>query len=178
MKKLLLLFGFSLVFLVSCVQNRSDELTTEQIAKEKAKVLEVMKAYNLAYQKEKFSEIIETLSEDVVFFGTDSTEVIRSLSDFKKMIQAQWEKYDIKYGEMVDTWILMDNYGTLASMVFGVPAHVKMPDGTEQDVFFRISRTLKKQNQKWVIASGIVGITQVMPATAAKPQTTPPTNAK
>lgn len=167
MKKLILLFGFSLALLVSCVQNRPDELTSEQIAKEKAKVLDVMKAYNKAFQNEKFSEIIETLSEDVVVFGTDSAEVIRSLSDFKKLIQTQWERYDIKYGEMVDTWILMDSQGSLASMVFGIPGVVKMPDGTVQNVFFRISRTLKKQNGKWLIASGIIGITQVTPNTVA-----------
>lgn len=162
MKKLLLFFGLSFALLTACVQNRSDDLTVEQIAKEKTKVIDVIKAYNLAYQNEKFSEIIETLSEDVVFFGTDSVEVIRSLSEFKKLIQDQWNRVDIKYGEMVDTWVLMDKQGSFASVVFGVPAIVKYVSGGEQKVFFRIARTLKKQDHKWVIASGIVGITQVM----------------
>lgn len=162
MKRLLLFFGLSFALLTACVQNRSEDLTVEQIAKEKTKVIDVIKAYNLAYQNEKFSEIIETLSEDVVFFGTDSVEVIRSLSEFKKLIQDQWNRVDIKYGEMVDTWVLMDKQGSFASVVFGVPAIVKYVSGGEQKVFFRIARTLKKQDHKWVIASGIVGITQVM----------------
>ena len=175
MKKLLLLFVFSFALLSGCVQNRSDELTVEQIAKEKAKVMDVIKAYNLAYQNEKFSEIIETLSEDVVFFGTDSVEVIRSLSEFKKLIQNQWNTYDIKYGEMVDTWVLMDKQGRLASVVFGVPAVVKnVTKGTEERLFFRIARTLKQQNSKWVIASGIVGITQVMSGANATPDANTP----
>jgi ketosteroid isomerase-like protein len=146
--------------MIACGPDKNDILSTEQLAKEKERVIEVVKDYNKAYESESFSGIIETLSEDVVFFGSDSSEVIRSLSDFKKMIQTQWGTYKIKYGNMFDTWVQMDSRGTLASVIFGIPATVKINNGAEVPFFFRVARTLKKQDNRWVIVSGIVGITQ------------------
>lgn len=162
MKRYLLLLLSSLI-VISCSNNGPEQLTGDKLAAEKNKVLDAIKDYNSAYQNESFTEIIKTLSEDVVFFGTDSSEVIRSLSEFKTMIQEQWNHYDIKYGNIVDPSVIMDDYGTIASVVFGIPGIVKKDNGPEQHIFFRIARTLVKQDKKWVIASGVIGITQTMP---------------
>lgn len=158
MKNFILLMA-SVVFLFSCSGRDDVDLNSQQIEAEKAKVMETIKDYNDAYQNESFGNIIELLSEDVVFFGTDSSEVIRSLNEFKGMIQEQWKHYDIKYGEISDPLVIIDNRATVASVVFGIPGTIKTADSPEkQEVFFRIARTLKKEGKKWVIASGIVGI--------------------
>lgn len=169
MKKLFLLFSITLLSLTACMKNRTEDLNIEQVAKEKAKVLEVIKYYNTASNDKSFSRLIETLSEDVVFFGSDSSEVIHSLNDFKGMIQSQWEHFDIQYGEMVDTWIEIDPSGTLASVIYGLPGTINMKNGEKQHVFFRISRTLGKRDGKWLIISGIVSITSDTPTPEPAP---------
>lgn len=163
MKKLFLLFSITLLTMTACMKNHTEDLSIEQVAKERTKILEVIKYYNTAFNEKSYSRLIETLSEDVVFFGSDSSEVIHSLNDFKGMIQNQWENFDIQYGKMVDTWIKIDPSGTLASVIFGLPGTIKMKNGEKQHVFFRISRTLGKQDGKWVIVSGIVSITSSTP---------------
>lgn len=163
MKKLILIACVSLLVLAGCMGNGTKPLTVEQTAKEKARVMEVIKQYNDASNKKSFSSIIETLDENVVFFGSDSTEIIHSLNDFKKMIQNQWNQLDIQSGDMVDTWIQMDPTGTLASVIYGQPSVITLPDGRKQRVFFRIARTLKKQDNQWLIVSGIVSMTASNP---------------
>lgn len=149
----------SVVLLFSCSGRDNQELNSQQLEAEKAKVMETIKDYNDAYQNKSFANIIELLSEDVVFFGTDPSEVIRSLSEFKAMIQEQWKHYDIKYGEISDPLVIIDDRATVASVVFGIPGTIKTNNSPEQqEVFFRIARTLKKEGRKWVICSGIVGI--------------------
>lgn len=160
----LLCIGIVTMFLVGCGPSKPTELTGEQIAEEKEKVVQVIKDYNKAFEDKKFESIVRTLSDDVVFFGSDSSEVIKSLSDFKQSILDQWNTYDIKYGEIYDKLIVMDNTGTLASIIYGTPATVKVK-GSDSTLhyFFRVSRTLKKQDGRWMIASGIIGITQQVP---------------
>ena len=167
MRKIVLWLFASIFIFSACGPNKNDELTSEQLSKEKQRVLSVIKDYNKAFEMESFSSIIETLSEEVVFFGSDSSEVIRSLSDFKNMIQKQWSEYDFKYGEMVDTWLQMDSKGTLASIIYGIPAVVTI-NNVPSNYFFRVARTLKNQDNRWVIVSGIVGITQDMSNSKAK----------
>jgi ketosteroid isomerase-like protein len=177
MKKIVLMLFVSFFIFSGCGPSKNDELTTEQIVKEKERVKAIMEDYNRAFESESFSSIIETLSEDVVFFGSDSSEIIRSLSDFKNMIQKQWAEYDIKYGKMVDTWIDMDSKGTLASIIYGIPAKVTMK-GETLNYFFRVARTLKKQDNRWLITSGIVGITQDMPKETKRADSTAVPSAK
>ena len=114
------------VLLVGCGPSKSTELSGEQIAQEKEKVIQVIKDYNTAFEEKKFEPIVRTLSDDVVFFGSDSSEIISSLSDFKKNIQDQWNNFDIKYGEMYNKSIIMDNTGSFASIIYGTPATVKL----------------------------------------------------
>ncbi len=157
MKKVLLLI-ISSVVLFSCSGRDNQELTSQQLEAEKTKVMDAIKEYNDAYQNESFARIIELLSEDVVFFGSDKGEVIRSLNEFKKMIQEQWNHYEIKYGNIEEPSIIIDDKATVASVIFGIPGTIRQDNGPAQQVFFRIARTLKKQDKRWVISSGIVGI--------------------
>ncbi len=150
---------FILLLLFSC-STSEEQLSTEEEVKEKDKVIEVLKAYNKAYEKKNFSEMVRYLANDLTFFGSDSAETIKSLSEFKVAIEKQWEDIDsMRYGDMVDIFILMDSKGKLASAIYGIPLEL-WTNGKNVRLFLRVARTLKKEGGNWVIASGITGITR------------------
>lgn len=156
MKYLLLSFFFMILF--SC--STEDRISIEEEVKEKEKVVEVLKAYNKAYEKKNFSEMVRYLANDLIFFGSDSGETVKSLTEFKIAIEKQWEDIDsMRYGDMVDVYILMDSRGKIASAIYGVPVQY-WTNGKSVRLFLRVARTLKKEGGNWVIASGITGITR------------------
>lgn len=146
-----------IVLLSSCNPGK-DPLTNDEIAKEKESVKQVIKVYNKAIEEENFAALLPTLSQDVSFFGTDSAEIITSLNEFKKKITDQFKQVEnTKYGPMSDISIQMDNYGTYASIIFGMPVDMLL-NGVPIHMFLRVARTLKKEDGKWVIVSGIIGV--------------------
>lgn len=157
MKSIILLTFMGIVFLTSC-QSEPKFLSTEQIDKEKKAVVETIKNYNRSAERKNFAEMVETLAGEVRFFGTDSGEVINSFGEYKATMMQQWKEYDmLKYGELSDVYIEMDPNANVASMIYGVPLHVKK--GTiEEDLYLKVARTLKKENNKWVIVSGLMSI--------------------
>lgn len=156
MKKLLL-FILPMIMLIACGP-ASDDLTPEEIAREKEAVVQVIKTYNEAMQKKNFAGIVPTLSEDVIFYGTDSSEIIKSLSEYKQKLTQQFNSYDqMIYGDMVNVEIFMDKRGTLASIIYGIPTTLNK-GGQSERLFLRTSRTLKKEQGNWHIISGVVGI--------------------
>ncbi|MCX7735474.1 MAG: nuclear transport factor 2 family protein [Candidatus Kapabacteria bacterium] len=159
MLKYLLFISISFILVYSCGP-RPDELTTAEMAKEKEDIIATIKAFNKAMEEERFEGLVPYLSEDVIFFGTDSSEIIKSLSDFKKAITEQFNAVEsLSYGEMSDISIQMDSRGTFASIIYGVPTTYKMVgSNAPESYFFRVNRTLKKEGGKWVIVSGIVSI--------------------
>ena len=159
MKKLLPIIFILMIFIFASCCPEPEELSPEELAKEKEAVINVNEAYNIASENEDFSAMVKTLADEVFFFGTDSSEVIKTFSEFKKAILRQWEVYDkMDYGEMHDISIQMDNHASFASIIFGVPCELSQKGKTER-LYLRIARTLKKNDKaKWVIVSGIVGI--------------------
>ncbi len=158
MKTILLLIP-TLLLIFSCCPEQKD-LTAEQLKLEKEAVINVIKAYNKAADAKNFSAMVETLAGEVTFFGTDSAEVITTFSDYKKQMLKQWDYYDeMKYGELYDVHIQMDKQVTFASAIFGVPITLRRGNQIENH-FLRVARTFKKEKGKWVISSGIVGITR------------------
>lgn len=133
------------------------ELTLEELDKEKAAIVNVIKENDRAMEQKSFAAIIPTLASEVIFFGTDSSEVIKTFAEYKEAIQAQWNRYDkTEYGDLSDVSIQMDKAATLATIIYGI--HVTLTKGTDsQKMYLRVSRTLKKEQGKWVIVSGIVG---------------------
>ncbi len=133
-------------------------LTQKQIKKEKQQVMDVIERYNTASEEKNFSAMVETLADEVIFFGTDSSEIIRTFADFKKTMKKQWEQFEkIHFGELSDVSIQMDDNATFASIIFGVPCQLTF-NGETKRYFLRGSRTLKKENDKWVIVSGILSV--------------------
>ncbi len=157
MKKTLTTF-FILVFVLGCTPQK-EELTMQDIDKEKQAIVQVMKEYNKAAEEKNFSDMIETLAGEVIFFGTDSSEVIKTFAEFKAKMEQQWKTFDkTKYGEMYDMDIQMDDNATFASIIYGTPLEITI-GGETAKLFIRVARTLKKEKGKWVIVSGIVGHT-------------------
>lgn len=154
------LLPFLLVFLLLSCSTSEEQLSTEEEVREKEKIVEVLKSYNRAYEKKNFSEMVRFLANDLTFFGSDSGETVKSLSEFKVAIEKQWQEIDsMKYGDMVDIYILMDSKGKIASAIYGVPLQL-WSNGRSVHLFLRVARTLKKEGGNWVIASGITGITR------------------
>ncbi len=163
MKKLFYLLLLTAFILPSC-QPEQKYFTVEEVKKEEADIVKVLNAYNKASEDKNFAELLKTLADSVVFFGSDQGEVIKTFADYKDAIQKQWEEYEYtKYGEITDLFIAMDNKATIASVIYGVPLDTKLKNGVQEEVFLRASRTLRKQNEKWVIVSGITSIPRAKP---------------
>ena len=149
---------FILMLIITSCGPSIEPLTPQELATEKESVLEVIKAYNKASQEKDFAGILPTLSDDVVFFGTDSAEVIKNLNEFKAKITEQFNNVDeIRYGEMSDVSVIIDPYGNFASVIYGMPLTVVMGNVIEK-MFVRVARTLRKEDGRWVIVSGIIGV--------------------
>ncbi len=152
-------FLLLLVLVVSCAPS-VEPLTNQEIEAEKRSVIEVLNNYNSAFQQKDFAGILPTLADDVVFFGTDSSEVINNLNEFKHKLTEQFNNVDeMRYGDMSDISIQMDPYGTFASIIYGMPLTV-VKDNILHNMFLRVARTLRKEDGRWVIVSGIIGVAQ------------------
>lgn len=146
-----------IILVVSCGPS-IEPLTPQEIENEKEAILEVLKSYNTAFQQKDFAGILPTLADDVVFFGTDSSEVIKNLNEFKQKITEQFNDVDeMRYGEMTDVSIQIDPYGHFASIIYGMPLTV-VKDNKIEKMFVRVARTLRKEDGRWVITSGIIGV--------------------
>lgn len=148
----------ALAVLLSTCAPEKDYLSPLEIENEKNLVKQVMEDYHRASEEKSFGKIVETLADEVIFFGTDSSEVIKTFADFKKAIEKQWQDYDaVKYGELRDVSIQMDDNATIASIIYGVNADF-IRSGVTYNYYLRIARVLRKKGDKWLIVSGIVGI--------------------
>lgn len=160
--KYAVLILFAALLFTSCM-NECKKPSKEEMEMEKEKVLEVVKTYNRLSEEKKYSEFQDILSDELVFFGTDSAEAIRTISDFLIQIEKQGQMFDkFKYGKLDPNSmsIQMDDYATLASVIFGISLTVSV-DSVEKTMYLRVQRTLKKDHKRnrWVIVSGLVGIT-------------------
>jgi len=159
MKKFLILLFFT-VLLFGCSEDKGKTLSYDQLEKEKEAIKNVITSYNDAFHNKNFSPIVDLMSKDVIFFSSDSTEIIKSIVDYKGAIEAEWAMYDrVDYGDILDFSIFVDDRATIASVIYGLPATYHY-NGSTQKVFLRYARTLKKESGKWVIISGIVGVSR------------------
>lgn len=150
---------FIILLLIAC-SSTEEQLSTEEMVREKDAVITVLNSYNKAYEQKNFPAMVDYLANDLTFFGSDSAEVIKSLTEFKEAIQKQWTEMDtVLFGTMTDIFVMIDGKGKLASAIYGVPMFI-WSKGNYLRLFLRVSRTLKKEGGKWVIVSGITSITR------------------
>jgi ketosteroid isomerase-like protein len=144
-------------FFLAC-QPKPKFLSPLEIQNEKEKVQKVIVDFHKALEDKNFGKLVETLADEVIFFGTDSSEIIKTFADFKMAIDQQWKDYDrIDYGELRDVSIQMDDNASLASIIYGTNAEITK-GGVAVEYYLRIARILRKKNDRWLIVSGIVGI--------------------
>lgn len=167
--KLIILSFFSLLLLVSCNETENQDdlqlLTEEQRNQEKEAIISVINNYNIAMNSRDWAGLVRTLNEEVTFFGSDDGEVTKDMATFKESIKKQWEDYPtLEYGQIQDIYIELDNYGTFANIMFGLPLKTISKSGINEDFFVIVQRTLKKNlvEQKWTICSGILSIPRII----------------
>ena len=171
MKNFLTLFIIAIIAFSGC-GNDKKYLTLDEIKQEEEAIIKTIIANNKANEEENFAELLKTLGDSVVFFGSDQGEVIKTFADYKDAIQKQWEEYEYtKYGEITDLFIAMDKNATLASVIYGIPFEGKIGN-LKEELFLRVSKTLRKQNDRWVIVSGINSIQRPKPIAIAVDTTT------
>ncbi len=160
MKNLLLSF-FLVIFIVGCGVKQKDEPVVN-LDEERKAVHQVIADYHQGNTDENWFQVEKTLAENVVFFGTDSAETIKSRAEFQTKLKEQAAKYKIKYLQILDETITMDDKATVASIIYGVPINIEFR-GNVYHAFTRQSKTLKKENGNWLITSGIVGVAATSP---------------
>jgi len=152
------LFSLMLAFLFFGCEPKKEYLTQQQLDIEKDKIKNVIIAFNKASEDEDFGKMVEYLSDEVTFFGTDSSEVMKTFAEYKKAIDQQWQVYDkISYSDLKDVTIFIDQYGSLATIFYGANARVTK-EGTTNDYYLRGARVLEKNEDKWLIKGGLTGI--------------------
>ncbi|HRP01846.1 MAG TPA: nuclear transport factor 2 family protein [Candidatus Kapabacteria bacterium] len=158
MIRIILLFSAFLAILISGCEPKNQFLSHQEIETEKENIKNVIISFNKASEEEDFSKMIEYLSDEVTFYGTDSAEVLKSFAEYKKAIDEQWQVYDkISYGNLEDVTIFIDQQGTLATIFYGTNAKVTK-SGVTNDFYLRGARVLNKVANKWLIEGGLTGI--------------------
>ena len=163
MKIRLIILLLSFVFFVGC-NNETETvqvLTNSQRQHEIEAITTTIKNYNKATNARDWSALVNTLNDEVTFFGSDKGETSKDMAAFKETVKQQWEDYTtFEYGTIQDVYVEMDNYGTFANVIYGVPLSVVSKYGVSEELFVIVQRTLKKdmKNDKWVICSGILSI--------------------
>ena len=157
MKKLILLFIIA-GFIFGCAE-KADELSPQERTLQREAIVQVINNYVEAYQNKNFSKAVRSLSDTVVFYGTDIEEKITSLSQFKEEVQAEWDLVSkIEYGQMRDLLIYIDNDAELAQVYYALPARYHFKEIEEpRSLYLRYARTLKKIEGNWLIVGGTAG---------------------
>lgn len=163
MKKLILIACISLLALAGCMDSGLKPQTGEEAAKGMAEVMDVVKQYAASTDNTDINKIFDLLDPNVTMFGTDSSEIVKSVDSYKQQIKAQIQQVNIKHGQIKDPWVMMDPYGTIASVIYGMPCVLEFHNGTKQDVFLRVALTLQKKDEKWLIISCVTGMAKSNP---------------
>ena len=102
-----------------------------------------------------------TTSTDLLFFGTDSAEVIRSIPLWEAQVKNDWELFQtVKFGELRNVSILLSDDGTLGSIACETPADMVVA-GQPSHSLFRMASALRKENGSWRFVHGMVAVATV-----------------
>lgn len=156
MRILILFLALSISFM-ACSPGK-DYLTPAEKEAEREKIIKVIEDNIKASEEQDFASMVRTLADEVTFYGTDSSEIIKTFPEYKKAIEKQWEEYDqMDYGDMFDIYLEIDEQGRTAFIIYGIPLDI-LKDGKKAHLYLRVARFLVKIDKKWVIRSGIVGV--------------------
>lgn len=148
-----------LIFLVTAllVGCGPQKLTVEDIAKEKKAVDVVLANFWKAYEMKDAAAMNKLFSPSsgIMFFGTDSAEVMKSPANLDERMKDDMQLFDsFKAGEPRNLSTQIDSYGELASTVCEVPVDMTV-GGQASHSLMRLAMTLKKENGEWHIVQGM-----------------------
>jgi ketosteroid isomerase-like protein len=153
-----LLIVFVISFILGSCEPKNKYLSQQELDLEKDKIKTVIQFFNNASEEKNFGKMVEYLDDNVIFFGTDSSEIIQTFADYKKAIDKQWQVYEkINYSELRDVSIFVDDAASIATIFYGTNADVTK-SGITNSYYLRGARILKKKNDKWLIVGGLTGI--------------------
>jgi len=140
---------FSIVLIAGCGPQK---LTDEQIATEKKAIEGLITKFHSAYEAKDVAGITDLFSKgELMFFGTDSAEVLKNASDVQKEFKADSELVgSAKLGTTRNLSIQVASMGDLASAVYEVPADIVI-GGKSSHALIRFAMTFKKENNVWKI---------------------------
>jgi ketosteroid isomerase-like protein len=143
---------FSIVLIAGCGPQK---LTDEQIATEKKAVEDQIAKFHGAYEAKDVAGIANLFSKgELMFFGTDSAEVLKNTSDVEKQFEADSELVEsAKLGTVQNLSIQVASLGDLASAVYEIPGDLVV-GGKSSHALIRFAMTFKKENNVWKIVQG------------------------
>ncbi len=136
------------------------ELTPDQIEREKEQVHKQIKKILKGYDEKDLKTILSTFStsQDLMAFGSDAGEVMRSLSDWEAQMAYDFQLYESsKFGEMQNLSIQVSKTGDLAAAVFESKAEI-VTGGVPSSMLWRFSTALKKEDGMWRIIHWVASV--------------------
>jgi len=102
-----------------------------------------------------------TSSGDLLFFGTDSAEVIRTIPQWENQAKNDWELFQtVKFGALKNIAVLLAGDGELGSIVCEIPVDMTV-GGQQSHSLFRFAGIARKENGGWRLVHGMVAIATV-----------------
>lgn len=133
------------------------------IAKEKGAVEAAITAFARGYESKDIAAVQKLFSnsDDLMWFGTDSAEVIRGWAEWERQMNNDWQVFKtVKMGAPRNLSILVDNDAQMASTIFELPTDVTMA-GMSPHLTLRFGATLRKENGEWKFLQGVVSVASV-----------------
>ncbi|MHA1372143.1 MAG: nuclear transport factor 2 family protein [Promethearchaeota archaeon] len=156
MKRLIFLL-LSIVLIVSCGQQK---MTSEQIDMEKKTIESLIAKINNGYESKDIESVTNMFSksDELIVFGTDSAEVIKSIIEWKTQVKNDFQLIEsVKFGDLRNLSIQISTSGDLAAAVYEVPVDMVFA-GQSSHVLIRFANTWKKENGEWRIIQWLASI--------------------
>ena len=137
--------------------------TPVDTAKEKQAIESAITKFGKAYESKDLSTMTTLLSTsgELMWFGTDSAEVIKSVAQWETQMKNDWQVFEsVKFGEVRNLSIQVASDGQLASAVYEVPLDMTI-GGQLSHALFRFGCALKKENGEWRYIQGVAGVATV-----------------
>jgi len=136
--------------------------TAEQLAIESRAVTDVLTQMFKAYAAKDTAGVLSTYpdSGEMMGFGTDSAEVMRSKADALAQVRADWTVMDsarVSVGEFRNLHVMVASSGDMASAAGELPMDV-VAGAQRSHTLYRFGVGLRKEGGKWKIVHSVVGV--------------------
>ncbi len=100
-------------------------------------------------------------SSDLLLFGTDAAEVMRTRAQWEAQVKADYEVVQaMKFGPPKNLSVLLAGDGASASVLCEIPGELTI-GGKGQQAVFRFAAGVRKEGGEWRIVQGMVAVATV-----------------